>query len=66
MNLQEFYYHLISRPVCNSLQHSRPICNSLQHSLGEVFMVELCRHHFRVWNLGGYHFTLIYFRLATN
>ena len=20
------------------------------------FMVELCRHHFRVWNLGGYHF----------
>ena len=20
------------------------------------FIVELCRHHFTVWNLGGYHF----------
>ena len=33
--------------------------------LGLVMLVKLCRHHFRVWNLGGYHFTLIYFRLAT-
>ena len=33
--------------------------------LDEVFMVELCHHHVRVWNLEGYHFTLIYFCLAT-
>ena len=30
-----------------------------------IVMVELCRHHFRLLNLEGYHFALIYLRLAT-
>ena len=45
--------------------HPSPSLTSLGLMFNCVVMVELCRHHFRYWDLEDYHFTLIYFRLAT-
>ena len=51
----DFDHHTFTRSACIHVTTSKRGFES--HFFRYGFMVELC-HHFRVWNLGGYHFRM--------